>query len=94
MKLIITGATGFVASEVLRQALILPSITSVVAVARTPISAPEGTPNLLKFKSVVVPDYGTWPEDVKKELAGADVCIWSVSLSLSLSLPSLLLTKF
>ena len=76
MKLIITGATGFVASEVLRQALLLPSITSVVAVARTPVSAPQGTPNSSKLKSVVVPDYGTWPEDVKKELAGADACIW------------------
>ena len=84
MKLIITGATGFVASEVLRQALLLPSITSVVAVARSPVPAPQGTPNSSKLKSVVVPDYGTWPEDVKKELAGADACIWSVPLSLCL----------
>jgi hypothetical protein len=76
MKLIITGATGFVASEVLRQALLLPSITSIVAVARSPISAPEGTPNSSKLRSIVVPDYGTWSEDVKKEIAGADACIW------------------
>ena len=80
MKLIITGATGFVATEVLRQALLLPSITSVVAVARKPVTAPKGTPstNASKLKSVVVEDYGTYPEDVKKELAGADACIWYV----------------
>jgi len=80
MKLIITGATGFVATEVLRQALLLPSITSVVAVARKPVTAPVGTPstNASKLKSVVVEDYGTYPEDVKKELAGADACIWYV----------------
>ena len=80
MKLIITGATGFVATEVLRQALLLPSITTVVAVARKPVTAPEGTPltNASKLKSVVVEDYGTYPEDVKKEFAGADACIWYV----------------
>lgn len=82
MKLIITGASGFVATEVLRQALLQPSITSIVAVARSSISSPEGTPaaSASKLKSVVVPDYGTYPEDVKKELAGADACIWYVGL--------------
>jgi uncharacterized protein YbjT (DUF2867 family) len=84
MKLIITGATGFVATEVLRQALLLPSITSVVAVARKPVSPPDGIPstNASKLKSVVVPDYGTYPEDIRKELAGADACIWYVKSQL------------
>ena len=80
MKLIITGASGFVATEVLRQALLLPSITSVVAVARNSVSPPNGTPaaNASKLKSVVVPDYATYPEDVRKELEGADACIWYI----------------
>lgn len=80
MKLIITGATGFVATEVLRQALLLPSITSIVALARKPVPAPQGTPaaNSSKLKSVVLQDYGTYPDDVKKEMAGADACIWYV----------------
>jgi uncharacterized protein YbjT (DUF2867 family) len=78
MKLIITGASGFVATEVLRQALHLPSITSIVALARKSVSAPGGTPaeNASKLTSVVVEDYGTYSDDVKKQLAGADACIW------------------
>ena len=78
MKLIVTGATGFVATEVVRQALLSPSITSVVAVARKTVSPPEGLPknDISKLKSVVVPDYGTYSEDVKKEFEGADACIW------------------
>lgn len=80
MKLIITGATGFVATEVLRQALFLPSVTSVVAVARNSVSPPKDVPaaNAAKLKSVVVPDYGTYSEDVRKEFVGADACIWYV----------------
>ena len=83
MKLIITGASGFVATEVLRQALLHPSITSIVAVARSSVSSPEGTPatSASKLKSVVVPDYGTYPDDVKEEFADADACIWYVSPS-------------
>ncbi|KAH8725390.1 hypothetical protein GQ44DRAFT_826520 [Phaeosphaeriaceae sp. PMI808] len=83
MKLIITGATGFVATEVLRQALLLPSITSVVAVARRSIPSPEGLPaaNASKLKSVVVSDYGSYSKEVQKELSGADACIWTVAIT-------------
>ncbi|CAO2649672.1 Nn.00g009640.m01.CDS01 [Neocucurbitaria sp. VM-36] len=83
MKLIITGASGFVATEVLRQALLLPSITSVVAVARNSVSPPNGIPaaNATKLKSVVVPDYATYPEDARKELEGANACIWTVAIT-------------
>jgi len=75
MKLIIAGATGFVATEVLRQGLRMHEVTSIVALARKPVSAPEGTDSS-KLKSVVVQDYGTYPENVRKQLAGADACIW------------------
>jgi uncharacterized protein YbjT (DUF2867 family) len=36
MKLIITGATGFVGTEVIRQALSNSTITSIIALARKP----------------------------------------------------------
>lgn len=74
MKLIVAGATGFVASEVIRQAVRMPEITSIIALARRPITVDK--PESSKIKNVVIKDYGEYPEEVKKELAGADACIW------------------
>lgn len=75
MKLIVAGANGFVATEVIRQSLLRSDITSVVALARKAVSAPDG-PDASKLKSVVIEDYGSYPEEVRKEFAGADACIW------------------
>ena len=79
MKLIITGATGFVGTEIVRQSLKNPNITSVVALARRPFSIPsdlEQGANPSKLQSVTVKDYDTYPEEVRKYFAGADACIW------------------
>ncbi|KAK8009255.1 hypothetical protein PG991_011806 [Apiospora marii] len=88
MRLIITGATGFVGSEVLRQALRMPEITSIVVVARKPVRVEEGPDNAAasgKLKSVIVQDYDQYPDDVKKEFAGAGACIWTVAVTPSKS---------
>ena len=79
MKLIVTGATGFVGSEIIRQSLKNPKITSVIAVARRPVPTP---PNLdkdadpSKLHSLTIKDYDTYPDEVKRQFAGADACIW------------------
>ncbi|KAH6690277.1 hypothetical protein F5X68DRAFT_259753 [Plectosphaerella plurivora] len=78
MKLIVAGATGFVASEVIRQASRMPEITSIVALARKPVTVDKPDP---KVKSVIIKDYGEFPDDVKKELAGANACIWTVAVT-------------
>lgn len=80
MKLIITGATGLVATELLRQSLRTCEITSVVALARKPVSAPSDVSpaDAAKLQSVVLDDYERYPDDVRAQLAGADACIWSV----------------
>ena len=75
MKFIIAGASGFVASEVIRQALLSPAITSVVALARKGVSAPAGVDDS-KLKSVIIQDYGSYPDEAKLDLKGADGCIW------------------
>ncbi|KAJ7364349.1 hypothetical protein DFH08DRAFT_680978 [Mycena albidolilacea] len=80
MKLIIAGATGFVGKEVIRQSLLNPNIKSVVALARRPVVSPPGT-DATKLKSVVVEDYAHYSDEVKKEFAGADACIWTVALT-------------
>lgn len=79
MKLIITGATGFVGKEVIRQSLSRKEITSVIAVARKPVPVPDGLPDgadASKLHSVTISDYMEYSEEVKKEFAGADACIW------------------
>ncbi|KAI0843648.1 putative nucleoside-diphosphate-sugar epimerase [Hypoxylon sp. FL0890] len=84
MKLIVSGATGFVAREVIRQSLSRSEITSVVALARKPVSAPEklaDDADPSKLKSVVVEDYEHYSEKVKKEFAGASACIWTVAIT-------------
>lgn len=81
MKLIVAGSTGFVATEVIRQALSHPAVTSIVALARreTPMSLPTSSSTKAeKLKPVVCNDFGNYPESVKRELAGADACIWYI----------------
>ena len=83
MKLIVSGGTGFVATEVIRQSLSNPRITTVLALARRPVAVPENLPagaDISKLKSIVVENYGNYSEDVKKQLEGADACIWYASV--------------
>ncbi|KUJ13417.1 putative nucleoside-diphosphate-sugar epimerase [Mollisia scopiformis] len=82
MKLIVAGSTGFVGKEVIRQALRYPTITSVVALARRTITVPEDAGiDTSKLKCVVCDDFENYSEDVKKELVGADACIWLVAIT-------------
>ncbi|EXJ81830.1 hypothetical protein A1O1_07895 [Capronia coronata CBS 617.96] len=88
MKLIVSGASGFVATEVIRQSLNNPSITTVVALARRRISAPGNLPpdaDASKLRSVVVDDLDQYSEDVKRQVAGADACIWTLAITPSKS---------
>lgn len=79
MKIIVVGSTGFVASEIIRQALSRQDVTSIYALGRREISPP---PNLgphadeSKLNSVILKDFEYYPDDVKGKLAGADAVIW------------------
>ncbi|UNI16968.1 hypothetical protein JDV02_003349 [Purpureocillium takamizusanense] len=84
MKLVIAGSTGFVATELIRQAISHDRVTSVVALGRRETAVP---PNVVpggdasKLKSVVCSDFEKYSADVKKELAGADACIWTIGVT-------------
>ena len=83
MKLIAVGATGFVGTEVIRQALRNPAVTSVIALARRPVLPPGGFgPHVdpSKLRSVVLEDWiSPYPESVMELLKGANACIWLVN---------------
>lgn len=76
MKLIITGGTGYLATEVIRQSLLTPKISSVVVLARKLVQV-DGDGSS-KLRSIVVRDYDEYPDNVKAEFTGADACIWCV----------------
>lgn len=77
MKLVVAGATGTVGTEVIKQALSLPQITSIVVIARRPLSFPEGVDSS-KLTTVLQDNLDHYDEEAKKYLANADACIWSV----------------
>ncbi|KAB5578022.1 hypothetical protein GE09DRAFT_1214233 [Coniochaeta sp. 2T2.1] len=82
MKLIIAGASGFVATELIRQSLKRQDITAVIALSRKAVSPPsDAGANASKLRSVVVKDYDEYPDDVRKEFEGANACIWTVAIT-------------
>jgi nucleoside-diphosphate-sugar epimerase len=73
MKIILTGCTGFIGSEVLSQCIRNPSVTSIIALSRR--SLPE-TANDPKLKTIIMEDFNFYPDSVLEDLSGADACIW------------------
>ncbi|KAI0175860.1 hypothetical protein GGR52DRAFT_538479 [Hypoxylon sp. FL1284] len=82
MKLIVAGSTGFVATELIRQALSHPAVTSIIALGRreTPVPATAGS-NAAKLKSVICDDFENYSESVKQKLQGADACVWTIAVT-------------
>lgn len=83
MKLVIGGSSGFVGTELVRQALSNPAVTSIVGLSRRKTTVPAGVDGSAKLKSVVCDDLENYPEHVKQELHDVDACIWYVTLSAS-----------
>ncbi|PQE33672.1 hypothetical protein CJF32_00010841 [Rutstroemia sp. NJR-2017a WRK4] len=84
MKLIVAGSTGFVGTELIRQALSNPAIKSIAALARRETAVPENpreNADPSKLKSVVCDDFLNYPDRVKKELENADACIWLIAVT-------------
>ncbi|OBT63707.1 hypothetical protein VE03_06186 [Pseudogymnoascus sp. 23342-1-I1] len=84
MKIIVAGSTSFVGREVIRQALSIPTITSIVALGRRTIAVPQNagpSADTSKLNPVVCDDFENYSESVKKELSGADACIWLIAVT-------------
>ncbi len=75
MQIIVTGATGMVGSEVVRQALIDPAITLVTELVRKPLSISNQ-----KLKNIIHQDFKNYNglEDMIKQ---HDACVWALGIS-------------
>ncbi|KAL5337452.1 hypothetical protein BJX70DRAFT_399588 [Aspergillus crustosus] len=78
MKVILTGTTGFVGTEVLHQALLNPSITSIVVLSRRPL--PESVTANSKLTVQIIHDFLSYPALLLNDLQGAEACIWCLGL--------------
>ncbi|ETS88113.1 hypothetical protein PFICI_01941 [Pestalotiopsis fici W106-1] len=80
MKLVIGGSTGFVGTELVRQALLNKDVDSVVGLSRRETPAPVDL-DKGRLKSVVCDDFTTYPDAVKEELRDVDACIWTIAVT-------------
>lgn len=83
MKLILTGATGYVGAEVLRQSLQNPKVSSVVTLTRRPLSESDYTKAIdtsnSKLEAVIVKDFtAEYSPEVVQHLKDADGVIWNL----------------
>lgn len=72
MKVVLSGATGFIGYEVLTQCLNHPSITSVIALTRRDLNLAANS----KVKVIKVKDFTSYDEATVDELRTADAAIW------------------
>ncbi len=86
MKLILTGSTGFIGTEILTQCRQNPSITSLVALSRRKL--PDSVSSDPKLRTVIMDDFTSYSDEVLEACAGAEVCIWYVVSSTSSPPPS------
>ncbi|KAK7390683.1 hypothetical protein QQX98_013368 [Neonectria punicea] len=76
MKVIVTGATGVVGKEVVRQCLADPRITRLVILTRRAVSMDvESHP---KAEVVMHQDFSRYPDDLLRRLQGASACLWAI----------------
>jgi len=76
MKVILSGATGFIGREVLNQALAHPAITSLVCITRKAL--PETARSNPKLKAIILTDFLSYTPEILSQLEGAESCIWAM----------------
>jgi len=75
MKIVITGPTGFVGSEVLAQALSHPDVTHIVLLARHPPSPLPQSPDKT-IEAISQHDFSTYPSSLAPKLSGSESILW------------------
>lgn len=73
MKIILTGATGFVGSNVLTHLVAAPQVTEVTCLTRRPLAS-----DAPKVTTILHEDFAVYDPELLDRLAGHDACIWAL----------------
>jgi len=78
MKILLTGATGFIGGEILQQAIAHIYISHIVVLTRRPLD--DKLAQHKKVTEIVHDDFEEWPESLLARLkdAGVEACIWAL----------------
>lgn len=76
MKVIVTGATGFVGKQVVVQCIETPGISSIIVLSRRDID--EALSKNPKVHVILHQDFLSYPHDLLEQLKGSQGCIWCV----------------
>ncbi|KAI4098501.1 MAG: hypothetical protein LQ339_006379 [Xanthoria mediterranea] len=80
MKILLTGPTGHIGSNVLQAALLHPAITSIIAFSRRQLPTPFPDPQN-KLQLIIQSDFTHYSDDVLEVCAGAEACIWGMGVA-------------
>lgn len=80
MKIILTGPTGHIGSNVLKAALAHPAITSIIAFSRRQLPTSFPDPHN-KLTVIVQSDFTRYSDETLEACAGAEACIWGMGVA-------------
>ncbi len=73
MKIILTGATGFVGAEVLSRLIATPAVTAITCLSRRDLGMQSE-----KVTTILHSDFAAYDQTLVEQLAGHDACIWAL----------------
>lgn len=79
MKVIVTGATGFIGSHIVAACVASPDISSVIVLTRRSVvenSNHEAVRTSPKVTEIIHDDFSQYPPSLLERLNGAGACIW------------------
>ncbi|KAL1965845.1 hypothetical protein VTN77DRAFT_5166 [Rasamsonia byssochlamydoides] len=77
MKVIVTGATGFIGSHIVAACVASPDISSVIVLTRRSLDNAT-VKNSTKVTEIIHEDFSQYPSDLLERLKGAGACIWAI----------------
>ena len=83
VKILLTGATGFIGGEVLQRALRHPAVKHIVVLTRRALPLETYGKQRTKVTEIVHEDFEKYPNELMQKLGalGVDACIWSVAVT-------------